>query len=254
MKETSLKNKSVIITSATGNIGRATTKSFVKQGARILLVGDDEMKLRSFRESFDEEDIYYFSTSLYSLNGTKSYINKAKEIFNEVDICFLNVEDEISTISLTDLEEDEFEQHFLNSLKSVWLGLKYNIEEMKKRNKGNIIVSYSIHNQLNKISPLHVTGKFSVFSMVKSVAEQLLESGIRINTLFPEPVDSELKPILLNSVYTGFPDEYSENLMVEEPGNPNEIAKVALLLASEESKHITGAVYPIDMDHKVPTL
>jgi NAD(P)-dependent dehydrogenase (short-subunit alcohol dehydrogenase family) len=137
-------------------------------------------------------------------------------------------------------------------VKGVFLGLKSAFPALQKRGGGSIVITSSISGVKGGagVAP-YVTSKHAVIGMMRSAALEGASHGIRVNTVNPSPVETRM----MRSLEAGFGGEAQaaatyERLKASIPlqryGEPGEIAKVMLFLASDDASWVTGSVYMAD--------
>jgi NAD(P)-dependent dehydrogenase (short-subunit alcohol dehydrogenase family) len=136
-------------------------------------------------------------------------------------------------------------------VRGVWLGLKYVMPEIAKRGGGSVVITSSVAGVGGSagLAP-YVTSKHAVIGMMRSAALEGAAQGIRVNTVNPSPVETRM----MRSLEAGFGQENAaaayERLKASIPmqryGQPEEIARVMLFLASDDASWVTGSVYMAD--------
>jgi 3alpha(or 20beta)-hydroxysteroid dehydrogenase len=153
--------------------------------------------------------------------------------------------------SIVEYDEARFDQVMAVNVKGPFLGLKASIPALQKRGGGSIIITSSIMGVTGGagVAP-YTTSKHAVIGMMKSAAKECAAMNIRVNTVNPSPVDTRM----MRSLEAGFspenPEERREQIAAGIPlgryGQPEDIAKLMLFLASDDSAFITGSVYMAD--------
>ena len=247
-----LDGKVAIITGATGGIGEATAKRYLEEGASVMLVGRSEEKLKETRERLsDFENVADFVADAVDEEATKSSVEKTVEQFGGLDIVVANagIEGNFAPIEATSVEE--FEKVLSINVIGVFLSFKYGVEPLKKRGGGSMIALSSIAGRIGfpTMAP-YIASKHAVFGMVKTAALELAETGIRVNAIGPGPIDNRM----MNSIESQFnpedPAAGHEFVLSTVPmrrfGTNEEVANLALFLASDESTYCTGGIHMID--------
>ncbi len=247
-----LKGKVAIVTGATGGIGEATAKRFLEEGASVMLVGRSAEKLEATSERLSGfENLASFVADATDEAATKASVVATVEAFGGVDILLANAGTEGNFAPIEALTMDEFESVLRVNVIGVWLSMKYAVEPMKKRGGGSIIALSSIAGRIGfpTMAP-YIASKHAVYGMVKTAALELAESGIRVNAIGPGPIANRM----MESVYTQFnPDDPAaghEFVLSTVPmrrfGTNEEVANLALFLASDESTYCTGGIHMLD--------
>lgn len=244
-----LKNKVAIITGGAGGIGKATAKLFLSEGAKVMLVGRTEQTLKKVIDEFDSPNIVYCVGDVSKSEDTKNYVNETVSKFGQIDIFFNNAGIEGTSKSIVEYPENIFDQVIAVNLKGVWLGCQYVIPKMS--DGGSVIITSSVAGIKGfKGMGAYVASKHAVVGIMRTAALENADRNIRVNTIHPGPVDTRMMREIEREIS---PDNPKEAKKAFEAGIPfgryaeaNEIAKLVVFLASNESKYITGTLQVID--------
>jgi NAD(P)-dependent dehydrogenase (short-subunit alcohol dehydrogenase family) len=133
----------------------------------------------------------------------------------------------------------------------VWLSMKYCVEPMKKRGGGSMIALSSVAGVIGfpKMSP-YITSKHAVCGLVKTAALELGETGIRVNAIAPGPIENRMMRSLESQLSPkdskGMYKTVKALVPMKRYGTNEEVARMAVFLASDESCFCTGAIHLID--------
>jgi len=241
-----LDGKVAIITGGGSGIGRATAVVFAKEGARVVVadwIAEGGKETVSMIKEAGGEAIF-IKTDVSKAEDIKNMIKTSVNTYGKLDI-LMNiagiVEEEVSTIDCT---EEVFNKIIAVNLNGVWLGMKYAIPEMLKTGGGSIVNTASIAAlEAYKGIPAYAASKGGVISMSRVAAIEFAANNIRVNCIAPGHVAT---PLFLGC---WSPDQlkHLEDIAPQgRLGKPEEIAQVALFLASDESSHITGQTVVAD--------
>ena len=119
--------KSVVITGATGGLGRAAAQRFYDEGANIVLVDLHQNDIDAFLQTFDTDSkrIIGIEADVSKDADVKNYVNETMAVFGRIDTLFNNAGIEGSISSLEDYEEEIFDRVVQVNIKGVWLGMRY---------------------------------------------------------------------------------------------------------------------------------
>ncbi|MDE3741972.1 SDR family NAD(P)-dependent oxidoreductase [Maribacter polysaccharolyticus] len=244
-----LKNKVAIITGGAGGIGLATCRSFLKEGAKVMLVGRTESTLRKAVTDLNSENVAYAVADVSKSADTIRYIQQTMDRFGKIDVLFANAGIEGPFRPIADYPEEMFDSVIAINLKGVWLGCKYAIPRMSEG--GSVIITSSVAG-LKGFSGLgaYTTSKHGVIGIMRVAALESAVRNIRVNTIHPGPVNTRMMRSIEKEIS---PDNAQKAKKGFEAGVPfgryaevEEIADLVLFLASNESKFITGSTYVID--------
>lgn len=247
-----LKNKSVVITGGAGGIGLATAKKMLEEGANgILLVDLSEDALKEATAELNSDKIHSIAADVTKSDDVKKYTDKAIKLFDKIDVLFLNAGVEGVVKPIEDYPEKTFDQVMNVNVKGVWLGMKHAFPHMKKAGGGSIMITSSVAGlQGTPNVSAYVTSKHATIGAMKVGALEGAADRVRVNTIHPSPVDNRMMRSLEEGFAPGEGEEakkgFEQMIPLGRYANNDEIADLALFLASDESKFITGAQYVID--------
>ncbi|MFT7246091.1 MAG: NAD(P)-dependent dehydrogenase (short-subunit alcohol dehydrogenase family) [Candidatus Azotimanducaceae bacterium] len=246
-----IEGKVAVITGGAGYIGRAAAKLFVAEGADVLLVDLDEDALKSACEEIGSNRVSFCVADVTRAEDNHAMIATAEERYGGVDIFLANAGIEGDVKSIVDYDEARFDQVMAVNVKGPFLGLKAAIPALTKRGGGSIIITSSVAGVGGgaNVAP-YVTSKHAVIGMMKSAARECAAMNIRVNTVNPSPVESRMIRSLEEGYAPGQAELIKEQMQSRIPlgryAVPEDIAKLMLFLASDDSAFITGSVYMAD--------
>ncbi|MCH8226489.1 MAG: SDR family oxidoreductase [Chloroflexi bacterium] len=252
-----LTGKIALITGGAGGIGQAAAKIFTAEGARVVLVDLDEAALQSAVQSIGEEMASYAVADVTQPEQVQSYVNAAVERWGGIDIFLANAGIEGVLSSIADYPIDIFDRVMAVNVRGVWLGLKYVMPVMRDRGGGSIVITSSTAGIGGSASmSAYVASKHAVIGLMRSAALEGAGLGIRVNTVNPAPIETRMMRSLEEMRVAAADDsavtveqtkQVSEaRIPLQRYGNPEEVAKLMLFLASDESSFCTGGVYMVD--------
>jgi len=246
-----LRGKVAIITGGAGGIGRAAGALFAAEGASVLLVDLDEAALQEAVRATSSNQVSYHVADVTRAADNQAMFACATERYGGVDVFLANagVEGDVRPIEAQD--EARFDQVIAVNVKGVFLGLQSAFPALKARGGGSIVITSSVAGVKGAagVAP-YVTSKHAVIGMMRSAALEGAPANIRVNTVNPSPVETRM----MRSLESGFgPDgaaaakeRIAAAIPMQRYGTPEEIAKVMLFLASDDSAWVTGSVYMAD--------
>ena len=238
-----LENKNIIVTAAGQGIGRATAIAYSKEGANVTATDINEKTLKSLNEEFPNIKVSILdSTKNDEIKVFFSKIDKVDVLFNAVGY--------VHHGTIMECEEKDWDFSFNVNVKSMYLMIKEILPKMIKQNKGNIINMSSIVSSLRGLPNRFVYGatKAAIVGLTKSIAADFIKSNIRCNAIAPGTVHT---PSWEDRVAAApDPVKAKKDFIARQPmgrlATAEEIAALAIYLASDESDFITGVVHPID--------
>ena len=254
---TRLAEKIAVITGGSGGIGQAAARQFTAEGARVVLVDREEAALQSVVRSLGEDVASYVVADVTQPEQVQSYVNETVQRWGGIDILLANAGIEGIVSPIPDYPVDMFEQVMAVNVRGVWLGLKYVIPVMRERGGGSIVITSSTAGIGGTAGmSAYTTSKHAVIGMMRTAALECAPMGIRVNTVNPAPIETRMMRSLEEMRVAAADDSevtverikqsYSARIPLQRYGDPEEVAKMMLFLASDESSYCTGGVYMVD--------
>ncbi|MFT7213987.1 MAG: NAD(P)-dependent dehydrogenase (short-subunit alcohol dehydrogenase family) [Granulosicoccus sp.] len=246
-----LKGKVAVITGGAGGIGKAAGKLFVAEGADVLLVDLDENSLKAACDEIGSNRVSYCVADVTRAADNQKMISVAEERYGGVDVLLANAGIAGDVTSIVEYDEARFDQVMAVNVKGPFLGLQASIPAINKRGGGSIIITSSIMGVTGgaNIAP-YVTSKHAVIGMMKSAAKECAAMNIRVNTVNPSPVDTNMMRVLEEGLSPGESEAMKARMEANIPlgryAEPADIAKIMLFLASDDSAFVTGSTYMVD--------
>lgn len=244
-----LENKVAIITGGAGSIGKITAKLFLEEGAKVLLVDMNEDALKKAVDELGGENVQYSAADVTKAADVQRYINDAVKAYGKIDIFFNNAGIEGIVKPIEDYPEDMFDKVIAVNVKGVWLGAKYVLPQMN--DGGSMIITSSVAgiNGSPNVSA-YITSKHAVVGIMRATAVEAASRKIRVNSIHPSPVDNRMMRSLEEGFAPGQAEAAKKELEKSIPlgryAKPEEIGKLVLWLASDDSQFITGTTQVID--------
>lgn len=217
-----------------------------------MLVGRSAEKLKATRSRLAAYgNLADFVADAGDEEAASASVAATIEAFGGVDILMANAGTEGNFAPIESLTFGEFETVLRTNVIGVWLAMKYCIEPMKRRGGGSMIALSSIAGMIGSptMAP-YTASKHAVFGLVKTAALELAASNIRVNAIGPGPIDNRMIRSLESQFNPEDPAAAHEFVLSKVPmrryGTNEEVASLALFLASDESTFCTGGIHMID--------
>lgn len=240
--------KTVFITGAGSGIGRAAALTFAAAGAAVAVV---DVSSSAASETVKQVESAGGRARAMVCDVTQddqvaSAVRETVSALGGLDFAFNNAGIEQGVVPLTEVTEDLFDRLFAINVKGVYLCMKHQIPVMTKRGGGVIINTASTAGVLSiRNQGSYCATKYAVVALSKSTALEVAEHRIRINALCPGITDTPM----IERV-SGGTDEGRKRLIGQEPvgrfAKPDEMARAAMWLCSNDGAFVTGAALNID--------
>jgi NAD(P)-dependent dehydrogenase (short-subunit alcohol dehydrogenase family) len=246
-----LRGKVAVITGGAGGIGRAAGALFASEGADVLLVDLDEAALEQAVRETGSNRVSHFVGDVTRAADNEAMFACATERYGGVDVFLANAGIEGDVRPITEYDEARFDQVMAVNVKGVFLGLKSAFPAMRARGGGSIVITSSVAGVRGAGGlSAYVTSKHAVIGLMRSAAQEGAPLNIRVNTVNPSPVETRMMRSLEAGIAPGAAEAAKAQIAARIPmqryGTPDEIARVMLFLASDDSSWVTGSVYMAD--------
>jgi NAD(P)-dependent dehydrogenase (short-subunit alcohol dehydrogenase family) len=236
-----LDGKVAVITGAGSGMAKASTKIFVREGARV--VAGDISGAEKDTAAEVGEGVLPVHCDVTKEADVAAMVDAALQDFGRVD-AVLNVAGIGSSTPLIDLTMEDYDSIMDVDLRGVVLGMKYGIRAMLATGGGGAIVNWSSAGGLNATPQVNAysAAKAGVIAVTKAAAVEYGPQGIRANAICPGFILTE---IMGASGLAHYP-EMQYKAAMGRAGQPYEVAEVAAFLASDRASFVSGAIIPVD--------
>lgn len=234
-----VKNKHVIVTGGGSGIGRAIAIRFALEGAKVTIADINQEKGEEIAHEIESKGAKAFAITcdISSFDNVKKMITQAREVFGPVDILVNNAGGAIvgGPFQLFSECTEEFIKRIIDvNLIGAIFCTRCVVGEMKERRTGKIINFSSIRGVAgDKNNILYGAAKGAIIAFTKSLAMEMGEYGVTVNSIAPGAIASRQGPA-------------SQRTFLGHPGKCEDVAALALFLASDEGSFITGENIIID--------
>ncbi len=236
-----LAGKVAVVTGAGGAMGAAIVRRFCAEGARVVAV-DVNGKQEALASELGDHCVG-FAADVASAPEVQAMLQLALDRFGRLDVLCNNAAIQGYLRLTGDYEVEEFDRVMAVNARGVFLGMRYAIPIMLEQGGGAIVNTASMAAKVAFPQLVaYSASKGAVMMMTKNAAVEYADRGIRVNCFCPGSIDT--------AMLNGMPREYIDAVIAANPvkrvGRPDEIADLALFLASDESSFITGTDIVID--------
>ncbi|MCH8486950.1 MAG: SDR family oxidoreductase [Candidatus Cyclonatronum sp.] len=251
--KTRMQDKVIIITGGAGGIGLESAALFLEEGARgIHLVDLDAGALKQAVSKLPADSPVTWTAADVSLSADVArYTDEAAKAHGKIDVLFLNAGIEGKVLPISEYPEELFDKVMAVNVKSIFLGLKHAIPHLKENGGGSVMITSSVAGLRGTPNvSAYVTSKHATLGIMKTAALELAADKIRVNSIHPSPVDNRMMRSLEDGFAPGKGDEvkagFEQMIPLGRYATNREIAEMALFLASDESRFITGSSFVVD--------
>ncbi len=238
-----LENRIAIVTGAGRNVGEGIARAFVEEGARVGVVDVDEARTRAVVDSINgsrPDTALAVRCDVTSSAQVEQMVAQVVQKWGAVNILVNNV-GVVDRKNVLELDESDWDRVIAISLKSVFLCTKHAAKRMVERGQGGKIIniaSTSGHRGRSDATA-YPSAKGGVLNLTRSLAMQLAPFNIRVNSITPNRVKTVVGP-------GEKPRNWTVTNLVGRQCTPEDVARTAVFLASEDSDMITGADILVD--------
>jgi len=245
----SLKDKNVLITGSSKGIGKAIANRYAELGAKVIISSRKlevcELTAKEINESVGNEQAFPIAANISYEEELQKLVTKTRELIGKIDILVCNAATNTHMGSMLDMPIEAFDKVMNNNIRSNQILSNLVIPEMVERNDGSIIIVSSIAAlRGSSILGAYNISKAADIMIVKNIAAEFGGNNIRANSIAPGLIKTDFAKGLWNN-----PDILKSALRTIPMGRigmPDEIAGVAVLLASKAGEYINGQTIVVD--------
>jgi 2-keto-3-deoxy-L-fuconate dehydrogenase len=243
-----LKGKVAVVTAAGQGIGRAIAEAFVAEGAKVVATDLDTEKLKGIKRATRQK------LDVRSTEAVEAFARDVAKKVGTVDV-LVNCAGFVHHGSVLECQEDDWDFSFDLNVKSMHRTIRAFLPGMLKKGKGSIVNIASGASSVRGLPHRYVYGttKAAVIGLTKAVAADFIKKGVRANAICPGTIqspslDDRIKTLAkssgqpLSAIRQAFVDRQPMGRL----GTPEEIAMLAVYLASDESSYTTGHIHLAD--------
>jgi NAD(P)-dependent dehydrogenase (short-subunit alcohol dehydrogenase family) len=245
-----LHGKRTIVTGAGSGIGRASAKLFAAEGARVLAVDRVQAAVDATAAEIAKAGgtAIAVSADAGSEADVKAFVDRAVAEFGGLDAIYANAGISGGLIPLFEQTVEHWQEILRVNLIGPFLAIKHAAPHMIRQSKGSIVCTASVAGlRANAGGSPYAASKAGVISLVQTAANSLSGSGVRVNAICPGLIETGMtRPIFERARERGTQNKIGQLNPLQRHGVPEEIAAMALFLASDEASYVNGQAFAVD--------
>jgi NAD(P)-dependent dehydrogenase (short-subunit alcohol dehydrogenase family) len=240
----SLRDKVAVVTGGASGIGEAMVRALSEQGSRVVFLDIGQSAAESLIADLPKNPPVFFFCDLTDVHQFGSTFAEILARYGSVDILINNAAND-TRHSIESVTPESWDLSIAVNLKHQFFAAQAVIPGMKKAGRGSIVNMSSISWMIPSTGlPLYVTAKAAIVGLTRTLAHELGRYGIRVNAVLPGAIQTERqKRLWLTPEYTA---EVLSRQALQRLIEPEEVARLVLFLASDDSSAITNQSYVID--------
>src|SRR5262249_27155334 len=244
-----LEGKVALITGAGSGIGRATSRIFAREGAKLVLADVvEDGGLQTLAMVGDTgRDAVFIKADVSRHSNVEAAVQKAVDTYGRLDCAFNNAGIEGERGLTHECTDENWNRVISINLTGVWLCMKAEIEQMLKQGRGGAIVNTSSGAGLVgvKAMPAYVAAKHGVAGLTRAAAIEYGDRNVRINSVCPGPIRTAMMDRLLKR-RADLEQRFARSGPLKRLGEAEEIGEAVAWLCSDRASYVTGLPMPVD--------
>ncbi|MFJ6132986.1 3-oxoacyl-ACP reductase FabG [Janibacter terrae] len=237
---TLLTDKIAVVTGGAQGLGLAMAREFVAAGAKVVIGDLDGDRAHEAAEGLDGEAVG-LACDVVDAAQVQALIDAAVERWGRIDV-FVNNAGITRDATMRKMSEDDFESVISVHLKGCWNGTRLAAAVMREQKSGAIVNISSLSGKVGMVGQTNYSAaKAGMVGMSKAAAKEMAHHGVRVNAIQPGLIRSAMTEAMPQKAW----DQKMAEIPMQRAGEPDEVAKVALFLASDLSSYMTGTVLEV---------
>lgn len=233
-----LDNRTAVITGGAQGIGYAIAEAFIAQGARVVIGDLDGDAARVAAKNLGEDRALGVACDVVDGDDVQRLLDTAVETFGSLDV-LVNNAGITRDATMRKMTEDQFDQVIAVHLKGAWHGTRLASAIMREQKSGAIVNISSLSGKVGMVGQTNYSAaKAGIVGLTKAAAKEMAHHGVRVNAIQPGLIRSAMTEAMPQKAW----DQKMAEIPMGRPGEPAEVASVALFYASDLSSYMTGTV------------
>ncbi|OLB12828.1 MAG: 3-oxoacyl-ACP reductase [Candidatus Rokubacteria bacterium 13_2_20CM_69_10] len=246
-----LKDRVAIVTGAGSGIGAASALALAAEGARVVVADVNETAAKAIVEKIERQGGQGLAlhVDVARAADNKALVERAVATFGRLDVFYANAGVPQWKSDIEEVEEQVFDRIFDVNVKGVWLGARYALPVMKRQRRGVFLITAST----SAIRPrpggqTYAASKGAVVTLAKALALEAAPHGVRVVAIAPVATHTPMLPTFMNkqAVDAEGLARYEATVPLGRLNQPEDIARTAVFLASDDAAMITGSCVEVD--------
>ncbi|MFL2635286.1 MAG: SDR family NAD(P)-dependent oxidoreductase [Tepidiformaceae bacterium] len=250
-----LEGKVAAITGGTRGIGRGMAEAFIAEGASVVINGRSEEKgQRALEEMGVGERAIFVQGDVTETGVMDNLIEETVKEYGKIDILVNNAGGAGDFAPVVDLTDEGFDFAIKWNLYATFWGMRAALRHMIPQESGRIINISSVEGKHGKAGiAQYVSAKHAINGLTKSAAKEVGTMGITVNSICPGLIMTDIvnesgaaAAEAMGLTFDEMVEQFSSESSIKRPNTVEEVAAMAVLLASDEASGITGALLSVD--------
>ncbi|MEM7351888.1 MAG: glucose 1-dehydrogenase [Acidobacteriota bacterium] len=246
MSDTTFSGQVAVVTGGNSGIGREAALALAERGTALVIGARREDRGQAVVDEIRAKggEAIFVKTDVTKKEDVEALVAAAVSKFGGLDIAFNNAGIEGAALApLVEESEENARKVMEVNFFGLWHAMRAEIPELAKRGGGSIINTTSVAGLRGFAAfSSYVASKFAVEGLTRSVAQEVAPLGIRVNTIAPGPIDTDL----LDRATGGDPSGFTQMVPLQRAGTTEEVAAWVTFLASPQATYVTGQSLRVD--------
>ena len=249
--EPKLDGKTAVIVGASAGIGQASATLFAEHGANVVMVGRNRERLNEAADEIGAQALPFVADVRFP-NQLEAAFDAAIDRFGGLNVVFNNAgPGDAGPLSIRDMSVEQFDDYIALNLRAVFLGMKLAIPHMERAGGGSLIATSSVAAIAGVTNGAgYSAGKAGAHALARSAAAELSHLNIRANVIVPGAIVTRFglpsDAVQTEEEVSRRRERQRSSSPMQRGGESEEVANLALFLASDDSSYITGQCIVID--------